>query len=140
MAGEREKAIIEALCVDKKNIVFVVSSKSVHSISEYFGDFKHLGLAAEHGYYFRWPAHKFSSANLVLVQQTQTYFKWQSTLSPVQNDWQATVKPIMEIFVRNTYGSYIEEYEHSLIWQYGDADREFGYMQSKQLEDYLIIT
>jgi len=44
----------------------------------------------------------------------------------------------MEIFVRRTIHTYIEVYEHSLSWHYAQADPEFGYMQSKELEEYLI--
>jgi hypothetical protein len=43
----------------------------------------------------------------------------------------------MDIFVRNTNNSAVEVCEQSLRWQYGEADPEFGHMQSKELEETL---
>ena len=37
-------------------MVFVVSGKELYAVSEFFGDVKGLGLGAEHGFYYRWPA------------------------------------------------------------------------------------
>ncbi len=37
----------------------------------------------------------------------------------------------MDIFVQRTYGTYIETKGNALIWQFSEADPEFGYMQSK---------
>ena len=37
-------------------VVFVVSGKELYAVSEFFGDVKGLGLGAEHGFYYRWPA------------------------------------------------------------------------------------
>jgi trehalose-6-phosphatase len=36
--------------------VFVVSGKELYAVSEFFGDVRGLGLGAEHGFYYRWPA------------------------------------------------------------------------------------
>ena len=38
---------------------------------------------------------------------------------------------IMDIFVQRTYGTYIETKGNALIWQFSEADPEFGYLQSK---------
>ena len=37
----------------------------------------------------------------------------------------------MDIFVQRTYGTYIETKGNALIWQFSEADPEFGYLQSK---------
>lgn len=37
-------------------VVFVVSGKELYAVSEFFGDVKGLGLGAEHGFYYKWPA------------------------------------------------------------------------------------
>lgn len=37
-------------------VVFVVSGKELYAVSEFFGDVRGLGLGAEHGFYYRWPA------------------------------------------------------------------------------------
>merc|ERR1711865_626018 len=42
---------------------------------------------------------------------------------------------IMEVYTTRTHGSYIEETEMKVLWQYRDADLEFGYVQARELED-----
>jgi trehalose 6-phosphate synthase/phosphatase len=44
---------------------------------------------------------------------------------------------IMDVYTSRTHGSYIEETEMKVLWQYRDADPEFGYLQAKELEDHL---
>eukprot|EP01034_Spumella_vulgaris_P041978 gene41978-52036_t len=78
--SDEHRHVLESLSVDKKNVVFLVSSKSQQSVQRKFGQFIHLGLAAEHGYYFRWPVHKFSSDKLKLVTQSQPASEWQSSM------------------------------------------------------------
>jgi trehalose 6-phosphate synthase/phosphatase len=43
----------------------------------------------------------------------------------------------MEVYTSRTHGSYIEETEMKVLWQYRDADTEFGSLQAKELEDHL---
>jgi trehalose 6-phosphate synthase/phosphatase len=43
----------------------------------------------------------------------------------------------MEVYASRTHGSYIEETEMKVLWQYRDADPEFGYLQARELEDHL---
>lgn len=44
---------------------------------------------------------------------------------------------IMAVYASRTHGSYIEETEMKVLWQYRDADLEFGYLQARELEDHL---
>jgi trehalose 6-phosphate synthase/phosphatase len=45
--------IINNLCRDKNNMVFLVSARSRNTVAEWFSECEKLGLAAEHGYYLR---------------------------------------------------------------------------------------
>lgn len=45
----------------------------------------------------------------------------------------------MDIFVQRTHGTYIETKGNALIWQFSDADPEFGFLQSKELEEHLSL-
>jgi trehalose 6-phosphate synthase/phosphatase len=47
-------SVINALCNDTKNIVFIVSGRARDSLSDWFTSCKLLGLAAEHGYFLRY--------------------------------------------------------------------------------------
>ena len=49
------KSLLEGLCADPKNKVFVVSGKEQPAVAQYFGGCKGLGLGAEHGFYYKWP-------------------------------------------------------------------------------------
>jgi len=43
----------------------------------------------------------------------------------------------MDMFAQRTQGTYIERHESSLVWQYRDADPDYGEMQAKELEHQL---
>lgn len=48
--------ILNNLCKDPKNFVFLVSGKDRNTVSEWFSSCKKLGIAAEHGYFLRYEA------------------------------------------------------------------------------------
>lgn len=119
-------ATIRELCADKRNSVFVVSGKERHSLSGTLGNIPNLGLAAEHGMFISWPTNKTSSKR-----------RWEPLISETDRTWRTLATTIMEVYVSRTHGSYIEETEMKVLWQYRDADLEFGYLQARELEDHL---
>jgi trehalose 6-phosphate synthase/phosphatase len=46
-------SILNNLCSDTRNIVFIVSGRGRNSLSEWFASCENLGIAAEHGYFIR---------------------------------------------------------------------------------------
>jgi trehalose 6-phosphate synthase/phosphatase len=46
-------SILNNLCNDTRNIVFIVSGRGKNSLSEWFASCENLGIAAEHGYFIR---------------------------------------------------------------------------------------
>ena len=46
--------ILNSLCRDPKNVVFLVSGKGRNTLNEWFSACENLGLAAEHGYFVRY--------------------------------------------------------------------------------------
>lgn len=131
VVSQEMKAVLEALCSDPKNVIFVVSGKEIRTVSDYFGKIKNLGLAAEHGFYYQWPHHELSSFG------AQDKGKWQTIMDAIDDTWKASARMVMDIFVQRTHGTYIEQKGNALIWQYSDADPEFGFLQSKELEEHL---
>jgi trehalose 6-phosphate synthase/phosphatase len=123
-------AALETLCSDVRNVVFVVSGKEMKSVQEYFGDVRGLGLAAEHGFYYRWPQDFTASSG-------RTRARWHTIQELGDQSWKHAARNVMDIYVQRTYGTYIETKGNSLIWQFRDADPEFGLMQSKELETHL---
>uniref|UniRef100_A0A822XJT8 Alpha,alpha-trehalose-phosphate synthase [UDP-forming] 5-like n=1 Tax=Nelumbo nucifera TaxID=4432 RepID=A0A822XJT8_NELNU len=54
--------ILNSLCRDPKNVVFVVSGRDKKTLTEWFSSCERLGIAAEHGYFLR---HVYT--NVVLI-------------------------------------------------------------------------
>ena len=117
---------LKQLCSDKKNTVFVVSGKERHSLMRTFGEIPRLGLAAEHGMFISWPTSKASDRR-----------HWETLVPITDRSWRSLAMTIMEVYASRTHGSYIEETEMKVLWQYRDADLEFGYLQARELEDHL---
>lgn len=117
---------IRALCQEKRNTVFVVSGKERHSITQTMGSIPNLGMAAEHGMFISWPMAKVVSKR-----------RWETLVSETDRTWRSLAITIMEVYTSRTHGSYIEETEMKVLWQYRDADTEFGSLQAKELEDHL---
>ena len=116
---------LKELCDDRKNTVFVVSGKERHSLTKVFGHIPRLGLAAEHGMYISWPSKKGERRH------------WETLVPITDRSWRSLTMTIMEVYTSRTHGSYIEETEMKVLWQYRDADLEFGYLQARELEDHL---
>jgi trehalose 6-phosphate synthase/phosphatase len=114
------------ICADKRNTVFVVSGKERHSLTKSLGSIPNLGLAAEHGMFISWPTAK-----------TSTKRRWETLVPDTDRAWRSLAVTIMEVYTSRTHGSYIEETEMKVLWQYRDADPEFGYQQARELEDHL---
>jgi trehalose 6-phosphate synthase/phosphatase len=152
------KETLETLCADEKNVVFVVSGKQIYAVSDFFGDVKGLGLGAEHGFYYKWPAGRgddvvmANAASLTSRSTSPSHQgqespkstshktasgKWQTVQALGDQTWMKAAKMIIEIYVQRTHGTYMEQKGNELIWQFRDADPEFGFMQSKELEDHL---
>ena len=117
---------LKSLCEDKRNTVIVVSGKEKHSLTKTIGHIPNLGLAAEHGMFISWPS-KFKHGKR----------RWETLVPDSDRSWRSIVISIMEVYTSRTHGSYIEETEMKVLWQYRDADPEFGHLQAKEIEDHL---
>jgi len=117
---------LKDLCSDKRNIVFVVSGKERHSLTSTLDDIPNLGLAAEHGMFISWPDPSIGKKRI-----------WETLVPEQDTSWRSIVITVMEVYTSRTHGSYIEETEMKVLWQYRDADPEFGYLQARELEDHL---
>ncbi|KAG8366175.1 hypothetical protein BUALT_Bualt17G0049300 [Buddleja alternifolia] len=111
--------VLDALCNDPKNTVFIVSGRGRDSLSDWLAPCEKLGLAAEHGYYIRWD--KAS--------------EWEALAADL--DWKQIVEPIMKLYTEATDGSLMEIKESALVWHHQDADPDFGSCQAKELLSHL---
>ncbi|XP_010917511.1 alpha,alpha-trehalose-phosphate synthase [UDP-forming] 6 [Elaeis guineensis] len=113
--------ILNSLCHDKRNIVFLVSARSRSTLSEWFSPCENLGLAAEHGYFLR------------VTRDSE----WQTCAPVADCNWKQIAEPVMRLYTETTDGSTIEDKETALVWCYEDADPDFGPCQAKELLGHL---
>ncbi|XP_024517259.1 alpha,alpha-trehalose-phosphate synthase [UDP-forming] 5-like [Selaginella moellendorffii] len=119
--SEEVVAILNTLCNDPRNVVFVVSGRERKTLSDWFEPCDKLGLAAEHGFYYRWCRDK----------------EWIMSVSATEFEWKQIVLPIMRQYKESTDGSFIEAKESAAVWHHEDADPDFGSWQAKELVDHL---
>jgi trehalose 6-phosphate synthase/phosphatase len=113
--------LLESLCKDERNNVYIVSSKPKFLIDRWFGLVPKLGLAAECGFHYR-----FNNED-----------KWQTVKIGEIKDWIQKTLKLFEQYRTKTDGSDIENKEGSLAWIYEDCDPEFGNWQAQELEKEL---
>ncbi|KAJ6837066.1 putative alpha,alpha-trehalose-phosphate synthase [UDP-forming] 7 [Iris pallida] len=115
-------SIINSLCSDKKNVVFIVSGRGRDSLGKWFAPCTKLGIAAEHGYFLRWNADE----EWETCSQCSTDFRWMHM-----------AEPVMKLYTESTDGSYMETKESALVWHHQDADPGFGSAQAKEMLEHL---
>ena len=180
--------VLDALCRDPRNVVFVVSGRErVDLLDGLCGrdENANLGLAAEHGFFVRWPkglrdhAPEFHAAagspkvaehralvdrgealaaaadappapassppgspksakQAELVREEDWDLAVPAHARPA-DDWRAPTLALMEMFAQRTQGTYVETHESCLVWQYRDADPDYGEMQAAELEAQLRV-
>ncbi|XP_062198700.1 probable alpha,alpha-trehalose-phosphate synthase [UDP-forming] 10 [Phragmites australis] len=114
-------SILNRLCNDPKNIVFIVSGRGRDSLSEWFASCENLGIAAEHGYFTRW----------------NKAAEWETSSSGLDSEWKHIAEPVMHVYEETTDGSFIERKESALVWHYQNTDHDFGSCQAKELAGHL---
>ncbi|XP_044488299.1 probable alpha,alpha-trehalose-phosphate synthase [UDP-forming] 9 isoform X2 [Mangifera indica] len=113
--------ILKTLCSDPKNTVFIVSGRGRKTLTDWLAPCEMLGIAAEHGYFVRW----------------NNTSDWETNHPGADLEWIRIVEPIMKLYTEATDGSSIETKESALVWQYQDADPDFGSCQAKEMMDHL---
>ncbi|KAL8157632.1 alpha,alpha-trehalose-phosphate synthase [UDP-forming] 6-like [Apium graveolens] len=113
--------VLNNLCRDKNNMVFIVSARSRNTLSEWFSACENLGIGAEHGFFFRLNKHA----------------EWETCAPVVDCSWKQIAEPVMKLYTETTDGSTIEDKETAAVWCYEDADPDFGSCQAKELLDHL---
>lgn len=113
--------LLNNLCKDPKNVVFIVSGKDKKTLTEWFSSCGKLGIAAEHGYFLR----------------PNGDADWETCVALPDFYWKQIAEPVMKLYTETTDGSTIETRESALVWNYQFADPDFGSCQAKELLDHL---
>ncbi|XP_043702155.1 probable alpha,alpha-trehalose-phosphate synthase [UDP-forming] 7 [Telopea speciosissima] len=114
-------SILNTLCGDDKNTVFIVSGRGRESLGTWFSSCEKLGIAAEHGYLLRWSCGD----------------EWEICGQGTDFGWMEIAEPVIKLYTEATDGSSIETKESALVWHHRDADPGFGSCQAKELLDHL---
>ncbi len=127
-AKEPEKAkpdeeilrLLKALAQEPENDVVIISGRDKETLEKWFGSLN-AGLVAEHGV---WIKEKKEGT-------------WEM-IEPLMNDWKEEIRPILELYMDRTPGSFIEEKDFSLVWHYRKADPELASVRSRELKDDIL--
>lgn len=119
--SEELRRHLEHLSKDESCTVVILSGRGVETEGFYLEEMKALGIAAEHGFYYKQPGST----------------KWVDLAPDVDVSWLLVAHPIMQLYTDRTDGSYIEEKSAGLVWHYLAADPEFGQWQAKEMHDHL---
>ncbi|DAZ98982.1 TPA: hypothetical protein N0F65_011237 [Lagenidium giganteum] len=152
-------ACLEELAADPHNSVYVISGRDKGRLQQWLGHIPRVGLAAEHGYWFR-PAAKYpkghdseaaapdeaeqrvprrqdeedqASPHVNQTPQLETV-PWQCVFSDVELEWRSDVETILEHFTERTPGSLLDYKDCCYTWHFRDADPTFGLKQAKDLQ------
>jgi len=126
-AGKPERAkpsdevitLLKKLARSPKSEVVLISGRDRDTMERWFGHLN-IGLVAEHGV---WVKAKGKEWEMIEI---------------VSSDWKGEVRPILELYVNRTPGSFIEEKEFSLVWHYRKVDHRLGDMRARELANDLL--
>jgi len=117
--GDEVVRLLEELAESPQNEVVLISGRDKDTLEKWFGGLS-VGLVAEHG---AW------------VKEKSREWKMVDTLT---NDWKEEMRPILEVCVDRTPGSFIEEKEFSLAWHYRRANPRLGTLRARELVNDLL--
>ncbi|KAJ2742420.1 Trehalose-6-P synthase/phosphatase complex synthase subunit [Coemansia sp. BCRC 34301] len=99
--------------------VYVVSGRTRADMDRWFRGVD-VGLAAEHGLFYRHPPKVNDGA-------------WRSLPASIDPLWREAVLPLLQHYAERTPGSFIEMKEAGVTWHFRNADPEFGEWQANEL-------
>jgi trehalose 6-phosphate synthase/phosphatase len=123
-------SMLSVLAADPNTYVMILSGRSKEPLVKWFEGVVGVGFAAEHG--FLWTHPRITNDS------------WRSIVSidslPADSlSWTQTTESIMSKYVNRTPNTYIEDKGSARVWQFRDAEAEFGIAQAKELHAELEI-
>jgi trehalose 6-phosphate synthase/phosphatase len=115
--GDDLSRLLQTLAADPKNKVVILSGRDQYTLDTWFQHLS-LSLVAEHG---------------VWVKEK----KWE-IIEPLTKEWKDEIRPILQLYMDRTFGSFIEEKEFSLVWHYRRVHPELSTVMVRELTDELV--
>jgi len=110
--------LLGALAANAQNRVVIISGRDRTTLEKWLGHLP-LDFIAEHGVWLRRAGEDWS-----LFQELRA-------------DWKREMRPLLDLYVRRTAGSFIEEKDYSLVWHYRRADADLGAVRARELMSHL---
>ena len=110
--------LLETLATRDNTTMVIISGRPRETLESWFGDLS-LDLVAEHGAWIR-------------IDGT-----W-NPIEPMINTWKEQIRPIIEIFVDRTPGSFLEEKDFSLVFHYRKTEPLLAQVRMRELKDALM--
>ncbi|KAL8430647.1 hypothetical protein Efla_005132 [Eimeria flavescens] len=121
-SAQVQKCLV-ALLRNPKNTVVILSGRDRTLLENWFQGVRGIGLCAEHGYYYR--------------LDKLTGDDWSCMCPDADFTWKSVAMEMILQYVKRTQGSFIENKGSALVFQYRDADPDFGQLQAKDLSGHL---
>ncbi|MFD1873654.1 bifunctional alpha,alpha-trehalose-phosphate synthase (UDP-forming)/trehalose-phosphatase [Hymenobacter bucti] len=116
--GEELRLLLRALSELPNTRVVIISGRDRTTLQNWLGDLP-LDFIAEHGVWLRAAGED-----------------WQ-LFQPLRNEWKREMRPILELYVARTAGSFVEEKDYSLVWHYRRADTDLGEVRAREMLSHL---
>ena len=118
MPDKKLLKLLAELGSDAKTNLTIISGRDATILDEWFHDVP-VNLVAEHG------------AAIKRVRQEWTMEK------DIDQSWKPMLRPTLEMFVKRSPRSFIEEKSHTLAWHYRNVEPDLGFVRSRELLDSL---
>ena len=112
-------ALLRKLANDKKNNTVLISGRDRKTLISWFHDIP-MEFVAEHG-----------------IWRKERDKDWEF-LGRGNNDWKASLLPILEQYADRLPGALVEEKEHSIVWHYRMSDPDQAAFLAAELTDRLL--
>jgi len=112
------KDLLGSLSRNSGNQIVVISGRDRKTLDKWVSNISN-GLVAEHG---------------VWIKEKNSW----ETLETLSDEWKVEIRPILEVFVDRTPGSFIEEKDFSLVWHFRKVDPALAIVRLGELKDVLL--
>jgi len=102
----------------EKTKVVIISGRDKNTLEEWMGSFG-VEFIGEHGVWLK-----------------EKDGEWK-TAEGLDNSWKKEIKPILDIYVNKTPGSFIEEKDYSLVWHYRKVETGLGELRAREIISHL---
>ncbi len=116
--GKKLLRLLDAIASRTGNKIVLLSGRGKDLLEQWFGSLG-IGLVAEHGVWLKGKD------------------QWEM-IEPLTSDWKEEIRPLLELYMDRTPGSFIEEKEYSLAWHFRRAGSELSKTRARELIDELL--